>query len=409
MRRLCWSLAVRSASRRSAGSVPSRRTFLERAARRQRRRRRSGPAWRSCETPSRCRPACFACLSGTRTSSGFRSGASSTSSPATRVGRCARRRVVRDLDDRRATMCSARLSIDALPAIQSLEARASLPGAHAHALAPLADWEPQGFGVTRTTEPRRPARICAHRAGAPFAPTGSTSDPRFDRRCAARRPVRKMGPHLARQRGGRQMQPSCCSSAAVSPASSMFDYPRPAEPARRALVLDCVTPSTLGRGHGYELLVRRSRPPLRPGGLRTDRDRHAQRGRLACNMQLGFRFSTGGEATFHRWTERDRGAMRILVTGGAGFIGSHFVKHVLASTPRRRGARPRRADLRRQSRQLPRRAAPTIRGSRSGTATSATPTWSTISCGAPTRSSTSRPSRTWRAPSTTTRCSSSPT
>ena len=60
-------------------------------------------------------------------------------------------------------------------------------------------------------------------------------------------------------------------------------------------------------------------------------------------------------------------AMRVLVTGGAGFIGSHFAKRLAAA--RRRGRRPRQADLLRQPRQ-PRRA-PT---SSSSTATSATRT-----------------------------------
>ncbi len=45
--------------------------------------------------------------------------------------------------------------------------------------------------------------------------------------------------------------------------------------------------------------------------------------------------------------------MKLFVTGGAGFIGSNYVRHVLAHL-RRRGHRVRRADLRRQPRQPPR-------------------------------------------------------
>ena len=88
--------------------------------------------------------------------------------------------------------------------------------------------------------------------------------------------------------------------------------------------------------------------------------------------------------------------MRLLVTGGAGFIGANFVPATRRDRPGRRGRRARRADLRRQPRQ-PRRAS----GTRSSScrATSPTPRWSTGWSPAATWSCTSPPSRT-----TTTAC-----
>ena len=63
---------------------------------------------------------------------------------------------------------------------------------------------------------------------------------------------------------------------------------------------------------------------------------------------------------------------RILVTGGAGFIGSNFVRMALARWPGAHVARARRADLRGQPRRTS-RTSPTPRARRSCTATSAIP------------------------------------
>ena len=56
---------------------------------------------------------------------------------------------------------------------------------------------------------------------------------------------------------------------------------------------------------------------------------------------------------------RDRHRMKLLVTGGCGFIGSNFIRHVLESRGGRRlGRQPGQADLRRQPRQPRRRGPP---------------------------------------------------
>ena len=64
--------------------------------------------------------------------------------------------------------------------------------------------------------------------------------------------------------------------------------------------------------------------------------------------------------------------MNLLVTGGAGFIGSNFARYWAVRAPRRPRRRPRPAHLRRQPREPRRHRAARSRSSR---ATSATSTW----------------------------------
>ena len=101
--------------------------------------------------------------------------------------------------------------------------------------------------------------------------------------------------------------------------------------------------------------------------------------------------------------------VNILVTGGAGFIGSNFVRYWVGAPPRRPRRRPRRCS----PTPATGRASPTSRtASASSRATSATSTLRRATAArarASTSSSTSRPSRTTAWPSSTPAASSAPT
>ena len=97
--------------------------------------------------------------------------------------------------------------------------------------------------------------------------------------------------------------------------------------------------------------------------------------------------------------------MKLLVTGGAGFIGSAYVRYRLDAHPGRRGSRPRQAHLRRPPRE-PRGPRPAVSWSK---ATSPTARRSPRRSTAATRWSTSPPSRTSTARSRTPASSSRPT
>ena len=57
----------------------------------------------------------------------------------------------------------------------------------------------------------------------------------------------------------------------------------------------------------------------------------------------------GSENCSSKAPARESGAMKILVTGGAGFIGSNFIRHILATRPEIYPRQLRQADLRRES------------------------------------------------------------
>ena len=110
-----------------------------------------------------------------------------------------------------------------------------------------------------------------------------------------------------------------------------------------------------------------------------------------------------------RTAPAEQRGMRWLVTGGSGFIGSHFIRIALRERPRPRNRQPRRDDLCRQSRQPARR-----RGRAalplSSRATSAIPQpCASASATASMPSSTSPPRRTSTAPSVDPDASCEPT
>ncbi len=104
----------------------------------------------------------------------------------------------------------------------------------------------------------------------------------------------------------------------------------------------------------------------------------------------------------------DRHRMKILVTGGCGFIGSAFIRHVLESRPGVSVVNLDKLTYAGQSGESRRRRA-TLRATASSAATSAIPTSSPSRWRAATPSSTSRPRRTSTGRSWATRRSSRPT
>ena len=101
--------------------------------------------------------------------------------------------------------------------------------------------------------------------------------------------------------------------------------------------------------------------------------------------------------------------MRIVVTGGAGFIGSHYVRSLSAAAPTRRSRAPHVVVLDLLTYAGTRTNLAGLRRASSSTATSATPTRSPGCWPAPTWWSTSRPSRTSTARSRARPTSSPPT
>ena len=87
-----------------------------------------------------------------------------------------------------------------------------------------------------------------------------------------------------------------------------------------------------------------SRPPSSARGRRGPRTRCSARRRARPSFRTG---ATGCASASTRST-RSLPPMRVLVTGGAGFIGSHFARRLAAA--RRRGRRARQAHLRGQPR-----------------------------------------------------------
>ena len=208
--------------------------------------------------------------------------------------------IAREFDTRRAKMSSARLSIEALPAIQALEARGYR--FQEHTLTPwrsMAGWEAQGYGVTRETRPDDLPELCALARHA-FRTDRFHQDPRFDRAAADdvyEHWVRTWHENPAADKWSRVLLVGGRVAGFV-----LFDVPARLNRRVARVVLDCVSPAHARRGYGYrmqcDVLDHLSGRADYVSSVIATRNVAA----LRMNIRLGFRFSTGGEATFHRWT-----------------------------------------------------------------------------------------------------------
>ena len=90
-----------------------------------------------------------------------------------------------------------------------------------------------------------------------------------------------------------------------------------------SLVLGGVDPRDRRSRHGAPPVLRRHRRSRR-GCQHSSRPVSRPPTRPSINLyaKLGFRLTSSGVVTLHRWSEARKGFVRILVTGGAGFIGS---------------------------------------------------------------------------------------
>lgn len=205
---------------------------------------------------------------------------------------------------RAARVCSARVPVDDLIATGALE-RAGFRFVE-HVLTPwrgMDTWERAGMGVTRPTEPADlPALYEIARAT--FRTDHFHLDPRFDPSAADgvyEQWIRSW--HEDSPPGARSLV--CCHEGQVA-GFFLFKVVEPAGlPGRRVtdLVLGGMAPRAAGRGIGYRMYcdVLDSVAP--------DSD-YARVTIVTANVpvvnlyvKLGFRFSTGGEVTFHRWEE----------------------------------------------------------------------------------------------------------
>ena len=211
--------------------------------------------------------------------------------------------VVDSLREHEATMCSARLYIDALPALQSLEARGFR--FQEHTLTPwrrLTDWEPRRFGVTRPAEPEDLPRMCDI-ARLTFRTDRFHRDPRFD-------PLAADGVYEKWVRGWHAKPGADRFSIALIidgdvAGFSLFELislDRLGGARILSIVLTGVDPKCAGRGNGYRLLCDEL-------DLMQERAQYATTPVFTGNMpvvnlfvgKLGFRLSGGGELTLHRW------------------------------------------------------------------------------------------------------------
>ena len=236
---------------------------------------------------------------------------------------------------RRVGMCSARLSSDALTALHCLESSGFRYVELT--LAPwrdLSTWEPKGFGVTRPAETRDLGPVCDI-ARTVFRTDRFHRDLRFDRAAADSVYEKWVCSWYADQSPSRFSRVLVLNGEVAG--FFMFELLRLSGRTGdvvAGIVLNGVDSSRSGLGYGFKMycdaldvaseaaeLRHHHRDCGEPCGAQSLRE-------VGVSLHQRWR----GDHALVVWGLRE-GAVRILVTGGAGFIGSTFVKHVLATRP----------------------------------------------------------------------------
>lgn len=205
-----------------------------------------------------------------------------------------------------ARVCSARVPVDDLVVIGALEA-ASFRFVE-HVLTPwrtMPDWRRQGMGVTRPTRPEDLDALCRI-ARATFRTDRFHLDPGFDRAAADGVYVRWIQSWHEDPPSGARSLVALDDEGRVA-GFFLYRVVQPAGiPGRRVtdLVLGGMAPRAAGRGLGYRMycdVLDDAAPDCEYARVTIVTANSAV---LNLYVKLGFRFSTGGEVTLHRWEDR---------------------------------------------------------------------------------------------------------
>lgn len=215
------------------------------------------------------------------------------------------RHAVRELADRRVGLCSARLSSDALACVEALEDEGFRY--RELTLSPWRDlraWRARGFGVTRPAAADDVAAIAgiARRA---FRTDRFHRDARLDPAAADGLYERWVRSWFARDDGDARARVLVAGGEVRG--FFLYDLQRPADGGDTVarLVLDAVDPAVAGRGHGYRMYCDVLDEAARLARYADVVVSAANPAVVHLYGKLGFRVTSGGEVTLHRWSPRD--------------------------------------------------------------------------------------------------------